>query len=115
MWTFAEDIASATRPSGGSWEPWQVDPLTRKVDYLRDIRAPLVVLADDRDDAIVPVDESRRLWAALAGRPGAHYTELGMFQHMDHTKPRVSPLVFIRELLKFYLLVYPVFRQATNA
>jgi hypothetical protein len=31
MWTFARDIASATRSCGGGREPWQVDPLTRKV------------------------------------------------------------------------------------
>ncbi len=31
MWTFARDIASATRSSGDGREPWQVDPLTRKV------------------------------------------------------------------------------------
>jgi dipeptidyl aminopeptidase/acylaminoacyl peptidase len=82
--------------------------------YLEDIHAPLMVLAHDRDDAVVPIDESRRLWSALAGRSGAHYTEMGMFQHMDPTKRRVSPLVLIRELGKFYLLVYPVFRQAVT-
>lgn len=31
MWTFARDIASATRSNGNGGEPWQVDPLTRKV------------------------------------------------------------------------------------
>jgi hypothetical protein len=31
MWTFARDIASATRSSGDGREPWRVDPLTRKV------------------------------------------------------------------------------------
>lgn len=31
MWTFAQDIASATHPCGDGREPWQVDPLTRKV------------------------------------------------------------------------------------
>jgi hypothetical protein len=31
MWTFARDIASATRSSGDRREPWRVDPLTRKV------------------------------------------------------------------------------------
>jgi hypothetical protein len=31
MWTFARDIASATRSNGEGREPWQVDPLTRKV------------------------------------------------------------------------------------
>ncbi|MDP9320268.1 MAG: hypothetical protein M3P16_04130 [Chloroflexota bacterium] len=188
MWTFAQDIASATRATGGSREPWQVDPLTRKVyvhsmtgmletseaerlraafaeptgtvdiaalsedgraiypllaaldadgaqaalerlpatlrqrldalspiGYLKDIRAPLIVLAHDRDDAVIPLDESRQMWSALAGRSGAHYTELGVFQHMDPTKQRVSPLVLVRELAKFYLLVYPVYRQAVNS
>jgi dipeptidyl aminopeptidase/acylaminoacyl peptidase len=185
MWTFARDIASATRPVGGSREPWQVDPLTRRVyvhsmtavlgaseaellraaladpngtvdraslseegralyplltaldadeaeralhrlpahlrarldalsplGYLRDVRAPLIVLAHDRDDAVIPLDESRQMRRALSARPGLHYTELGMFQHMDPAKKRVSPLVMVRELARFYLLVYPVFRQA---
>jgi dienelactone hydrolase len=31
MWTFARDVASATRSCGDGREPWQVDPLTRKV------------------------------------------------------------------------------------
>ncbi len=31
MWTFARDIASASRPVGGVREAWDVDPLTRKV------------------------------------------------------------------------------------
>jgi dienelactone hydrolase len=31
MWTFARDIASATHSCGEGREPWQVDPLTRKV------------------------------------------------------------------------------------
>ena len=31
MWTFARDIASATRSCGEGREPWRVDPLTRKV------------------------------------------------------------------------------------
>lgn len=31
MWTFARDIAGATRSCGDRREPWRVDPLTRKV------------------------------------------------------------------------------------
>jgi hypothetical protein len=185
MWTFAQDITSATRPANGSREPWQVDPLTRKVyvhsltavlepteaellraalaeptgsvdvaalsedaraiyplltaldaegaqraldrlpatlrarldalsplSYLRDIQSPLIVLAHDRDDTVIPVAESQQMWSAFAGRSGVHYTELGMFQHMDPAKRRVSPLVAVSELFKFYSLVYPVFRQA---
>jgi hypothetical protein len=187
MWTFAQDIASATRPMNGTRQPWEVDPLTRKVyvhsmtavletseaqmlrtalaerggtvdvatlsDYARtiyplltaldpdgaeralrqlpatlherldalsptgflgDIQAPLIVLAHDRDDGVIPIAESRQMWSVLAERSGAHYTEIGMFQHMDPTKQRVSPLVMVRELAKFYSLVYPIFRQAVG-
>ena len=188
LWTFAQDIASATRTVGATRQPWQVDPLTRKVyvhsmtallappeaallrermaertgstdlgglseparaiyplltaldpsgaeralkglppalreridalspmNRVRDINAPLIALAHDRDDNVVPIDESRRLAAALSGRPGVHYTELGMFEHMNPMARRASPLVFIRELTKFYGLVYPIFRQALAA
>jgi dipeptidyl aminopeptidase/acylaminoacyl peptidase len=188
MWTFAQDIASATRPTEGSREPWQVDPLTRKVyvhsmtavldpseadllraklaeptgsvepvalsefgraiyplltsldadrakqalealpanlrerldalsptRYLADVGAPLVVVAHDRDDAVVPIAESRQMRSALAGRSGLHYTEMGMFQHMDPAKRRVDPLTLVRELAKFYLMVYPVYRLAVSA
>jgi hypothetical protein len=31
LWTFAQDVASQSRPCGEGREPWQVDPLTRKV------------------------------------------------------------------------------------
>lgn len=31
LWTFAHDVASRTRSNGKAREPWQVDPLTRKV------------------------------------------------------------------------------------
>jgi hypothetical protein len=188
MRTFAQDIASATRPMNGRREPWQVDPLTRKVyvhsmtavletseaqmlrtalaepsgavdvatlseygrtiyrlltvldadaaeralrqlpatlrerldalspiGFLGDIQAPLIVLAHDRDDSVIPIAESRQMWSVLAERSGAHYTEIGMFQHMDPTKQRVSPLVMVRELAKFYSLLYPIFRQAVGS
>jgi dipeptidyl aminopeptidase/acylaminoacyl peptidase len=187
MWTFARDIASATRSVEGSRQPWQVDPLTRKVyvhsmtavlqsseaellryalaapsgsvdtaalsdegraiyplltsldadhaqasleqlpatlrarldalspiRYLNDVHAPLITIAHDRDDAVVPLDESRHIRTALAGRTGVHYTELDMFQHMDPTKKRLPPLAMVRELAKFYLLAYPLFRQAVD-
>jgi len=85
------------------------------LNYVKDIRAPLIVLAHDRDDEVIPLAESRQLWPVLAGRPGAHYTELGMFQHMDPSKRRVSLPVMIRELIRFFLFVYPVFRQAVRS
>jgi len=184
MWTFALDIASATRSCGDGREPWRVDPLTRKVfvhsviallepgeaerfrsafvyesghldnrglsadgqaiyslltaldedqaetalhrlpqaiqerlaalsplDYLKDIHAPLIVLLHDRGDQVVPVGESRRLCSALAGHAGVHYTEM-MFQHLDPLKGKLPLLRLARELGKFFLAVYPLFRQA---
>jgi dienelactone hydrolase len=40
MWTLARDVASATRVRDAAREPWQVDPLTRKV-YVRTFTAVL--------------------------------------------------------------------------
>jgi hypothetical protein len=79
------------------------------------IRAPLITIAHDLDDAVIPIAESRSLWAVLRDRPGAHYTELGMFRHMDPTKARLSPPAMVRELAKFYGFAYPLFRQAVSA
>jgi hypothetical protein len=184
MWTFARDIASATRSCGDGREPWQVDPLTRKVfvhsltawlepgeaewlrsafanegghldghdlsadgqavyalltapdeddaetalhrlppimqerlaalspmNYLKDIHAPLIVLLHDRGDHVVPVGESRRLRSALAVHAGVHYTEM-LFQHLDPVKGKLPLFRLVRELGKFFLAVYPLFRQA---
>jgi hypothetical protein len=188
MWTFAQDIASATRLRGEVREPWQVDQLTRKVyvrtltsflepseaerlrnaftdqggqidsddlseegralypllttlgaddaeralhhlppaiqeyltalsplSYLKDIHAPLIVFGDDRDDLVIPVSESRRLWSALSGRAGVHYTEFAMFQHLDPTKRKLPLFRFVQQLGKFFLYVYPMFRQAVTS
>lgn len=185
MNTFARDIASATRACGGAREPWQVDPLTRKVfvhsltawlepdeaervrsafadgggqischglsaagqavyalltardedeaevalqglpplmqehlaalspmNYLNAIHAPLIVLLHDRGDQVIPVGESRRLCSALAGHAGVRYTEMG-FQHLDPVKGKLPLLRLIAELGRFFLAVYPLFRQAT--
>jgi dipeptidyl aminopeptidase/acylaminoacyl peptidase len=184
MWTFAQDIASATRSCGDGHEPWRVDPLTRKVfvhsltallepgeaerlrsafaterghldgrglsadgqavyslltaldkdeaetalhrlpstmqerlaalspmNYLRDVRAPRIVLLHDRGDQVIPVGESRRLRSALAGHAGVHYTEM-QFQHLDPVKGKLPLFRLVRELGKFFLAVYPMFRQA---
>jgi hypothetical protein len=186
METLARDIISSTRPGRAVREPWQVDPLTRKVyvrtltaflepseaallrsaitaqngdldgyalsaaaravypllttlpvneaeaalqrlpaaiherlaaispiRYLQDIHAPLIVLGHDRDDLVIPVTESRRLRSALAGRSGVHYTEFGMFQHMDPTQRKLPAFRLVREFAKFYLCVYPLFRRAS--
>jgi dipeptidyl aminopeptidase/acylaminoacyl peptidase len=102
----AVDLALDQLPSDMKALMTAMSPMT----YLADIRAPLLVLLHDRRDHIIPVSESRRLWSALSGRPGASYTELG-FQHLDPTK--LSPLRLARELPKLYSAVFPLYRQTT--
>ena len=85
------------------------------ISYLREIHAPLILLAHDRDDPVIPIGESRRLRAALGERPGVRYTEFTMFKHLDPTKVQLPLLTLGRELGKFYRSVYPVFRQAAAA
>jgi dienelactone hydrolase len=82
------------------------------LSYVQDIQAPLIVLLHDRDDVVIPVGESRRLKEALAGRAGVSYTEFTLFQHMDPSTGRLSPLGLLRQLGLFYRAVYPVFRLA---
>jgi dienelactone hydrolase len=81
------------------------------IGYLQDIHAPLILLAHDRDDPVIPIGESRRLRSALSERGGVRYTEFTMFKHLDPAKVRLPPLALARELGKFYLSVYQMFRQ----
>jgi dipeptidyl aminopeptidase/acylaminoacyl peptidase len=78
--------------------------------HVDDIKAALILVGHDRDDLVIPVGESRRFASALSGR--AEYTEYAMFQHADPTKRRLSPVRLARELRRFYLSLYPMFRQA---
>lgn len=82
------------------------------MNYLEDIRAPLIVLLHDREDQVIPVGESRRLCSALVGRSGVQYTEM-QFQHLDPVKAKLPVFRLVRELRKFFLAMYPLFRQAT--
>ena len=77
---------------------------------IRDIRAPLIVFGHDRDDAVIPVSESRQLQRAFDQRTGVHYTEFALFQHA--TPRKLAPLALARELGRFYRYVYPLFRAA---
>src|SRR5438874_2065015 len=57
MWTFARDIASATRSCGDGREPWRVDPLTRKV-FVHSLTA------------VLEPGEAERLRSAFANESG---------------------------------------------
>jgi acetyl esterase/lipase len=82
------------------------------IKYLPDLHAPLIVLMHDRDDPVIPQGESLRLRDALADRPGVQYTEFVMFKHLDPTKVHLHLLPLLRELGRFSVALYPVFRQA---
>ena len=60
---------------------------------------------------MIPVGESRRLGSALEGHTGVHYTEL-QFQHLDPVKAKLPMSRLVRELGKFFVAIYPLFRQA---
>jgi len=79
--------------------------------YLDDIHTPLIILFHDRGDKVIPVGESRRLRSALNRRAGVHYTEM-QFQHLDPVKGKLPFHRLVREFAKFFLGVYPLFRQA---
>jgi dipeptidyl aminopeptidase/acylaminoacyl peptidase len=84
------------------------------LQHIDGIRARLLMIGHDRDDLVVPVDESRRLAVALSARAGAAYTEYAMFEHADPTKRKLSAPRLARELRQFYLSLYPLFRQAVT-
>jgi hypothetical protein len=81
------------------------------MNYLKDIHAPLTILLHDRGDQVIPVGESRQLHSALAEHAGVHYTEM-QFQHLDPVKAKLPLGRLVRELGKFFVAVYPLFRQA---
>jgi hypothetical protein len=84
------------------------------IDCLAGIHAPLIGLAHDRDDAVIPIGESRRLAAALRGRPGVHHTEFTMFKHMDPTRIRPGSATALMELARFVRYAYPMFRWSVS-
>jgi hypothetical protein len=84
------------------------------INYLDDIRAPMVILLHDRGDQVIPVGESQRLVAALNGHSGIHYTEM-QFSHLDPVKGKLPFFRLLQELGKFFRAVYPLFWQAVEA
>ncbi len=82
-----------------------ISPVTR----LQDLNARVLIM-HDRQDKLVPSEESRRLADALSERGGVYHTEFSLFQHVDPTRP-VSPPIYARELFKLYLHMYNVLRE----
>ncbi len=78
--------------------------------YIEGLTAPVLVM-HDRNDALVPSAESRRLVAALGDRGDVRYTEFSLFQHVDPTRS-LGPLDMARELGKLFRHMYAIMRQA---
>ena len=74
-----------------------------------DLKAQVFIM-HDRQDSLVPSDESRRLADALDPEQIPRYTEFTFFQHLDPTRP-VGKLTFVREAAKLYWHLYGVFRE----
>ena len=83
------------------------------MNYLQDIQAPLIILLHDRGDQVIPVGESQRLVAALAGQSGMHYTEM-QFSHLDPVKGKLPFFRLVGEFGKFFRAIYPLFRQTVS-
>ncbi len=69
-----------------------------------------VLIMHDREDRLVPSEESQRLAEALSERGNVYHTEFSLFDHLDPTRP-VSPPVYAKELFKLYMHMYNVLRD----
>ena len=69
------------------------------------------LIMHDRQDELVPSEESRRMAEAMRAGGDVYYTEFSFFHHVDPTRP-ASPAVFARESFKLYLHLYNVLREA---
>ncbi len=61
----------------------------------------------DREDDLVPSEESRRIVAALGDGPQVYHTEFSFFQHVDPTAS-VSLPRYVAEAYKLFLHMYNV-------
>ena len=73
------------------------------------LRAKVLVM-HDRQDRLVPSEESRRLVDALRSRRDVHYTEFSFFDHLDPSA-RVGNLELAREGAKLFLHIYKIMRE----
>ena len=78
--------------------------------HLDGVSARLLIM-HDREDALAPVEESRRLADAVAARGDARYTEFSFFSHVDPGEG-VGPIGLVTESFKLYRHLYTVVREA---
>ena len=78
--------------------------------HLDGLSARLLIM-HDREDALAPVEESRRLADAAAARGDVRYTEFSFFSHVDPGES-VGPVGLLTESFKLYRHLYTVVRVA---
>ena len=78
---------------------------------INNLKAQLLI-AHDREDNLVPSEESRRLADAISGRGRSRYTEFSFFSHVTPDK-RVGPLTFVKEAFKLLRYTYSIIRVTT--
>ena len=94
-------------PAGTLASLRSISPSTR----IGDLKARVLIMHDRQDD-LVPSEESRRLADSLGPDQVIRYTEFAFFQHVDPTRP-VGPLTFLREGAKLYWHLYAVFQEVS--
>ena len=80
-------------------------------NYVDDISARIMIL-HDRNDRLVPADDSRRLAAAFDDRGDIHHTELLEFHHVRPTSGG-GVWQIVQEAVKLYRHMFGVIRDAT--
>ena len=78
---------------------------------LPNLKARLLI-AHDREDNLVPAEESRRLAQAHSRQGEVHHTEFSMFSHVTPDK-RVGPFTFLKEAFKLFRYTYSIIRVAS--
>ena len=69
-----------------------------------------MLVMHDRQDRLVPSEESRRLVDALRPRGDVHYTEFSFFDHLDPSS-RVGYIELVREGSKLFAHIYRIMRE----
>jgi dipeptidyl aminopeptidase/acylaminoacyl peptidase len=87
--------------------------LMSPINYLKDIHAPLVQMLHDVGDQVIPIGESKRMLAALDGRAGVSYTEM-QFSHLDPVKGKLPFFRLVREFVKFFRAMVPLFQRTVE-
>ena len=71
-----------------------------------------VLIMHDREDRLVPAEESRRLEDRIAKSGNVYRTEFSFFQHVTPSRS-VSPPVSAREAIKLFLHMYNIVKETT--